>query len=118
MRSEGFEEWVPVARPWGPMEPCSGQSAGDCHGAIGDTDGPCKNPVKWSQTATFGGSVVYYCDEHKKLQEEWDKILYDSPPKPLRKIPNGYFDEVQKLFERMNRKKRKKEEQNTEIDPS
>jgi len=112
------EEWVPVGRPWSKMEPYSDPSVGPCDGSIGQFNQGCKGQVKWIQRPSFGDSILRYCDEHKKLQEGWDKILYDSKPIPPREFPNDYFEDVRKLFERIDRRKRKKEEPPTEIDPS
>ena len=100
------------------MEPISGASVGPCGGSMGNYSTACANPAKWKQTPTFGDSVAYYCDEHKKLQEGWDKILYDSKPRPTKDFPEEYFEDVRKLFEKMDRRKRKKDEPAEEPDPA
>ena len=100
------------------MEPISGHSGDPCGGSMGNFHEPCNGQVKWKQTPTFGDSIRFYCDEHKKLQEGWDKILYDSKPRPVKDFPEDYFADVRKLFEKMNRKRKKKDEQPTEIDPT
>ena len=118
MARETAKDWVPVDRPWSQFEPISGHSGEACAGSMGEHGTPCAKPVKWKQTPTFGDSVLYACDDHKKKQEEWDRILYDSEPRPLRKLPEDHYDDVKKLLAKLDRKKRKKDEPQEEPDPT
>lgn len=93
-------------------------SGAQCIGSMGNHHLECKKSVEGVQYSTAYGDPLFYCEEHALKTQEWDTILYDSRPKPLRKLEEDRYDDVKKLFEKMDRRRRKKEEKPEEVDPT
>lgn len=120
MARDEAKEWVKVERPWGHFEPISGHTVGPsntCDGSLGHYNPPCGKPAKYVQKAWALGGEMYACEACMKLQEEWDTNLYDSEPTPRVMTPE-WEAEIAKIMFKIQKKKRKKEEVQEEIEPS
>ena len=111
---QGGRPWTPIRELRKGVDDPDGQR---CVGSLGNHHLDCKNKVEGVQYTSAFGTAAFYCEEHALLQNDWDKNLYDSQPKP-RKLPEGWEEEISKMMFKIEKKKRKKEEQAQEIDPS
>lgn len=107
-------------RPWTKIRVLRNPSEGlgkSCGGSLGNHHEPCSEKVEAIQYSTAFGDPIFFCEKHALLQNEWDRTFYESKPKPIRQLPEDHYDDVKKLLQRLDRKKRKKE-QESEVDPT
>jgi hypothetical protein len=111
---QGGRPWTPIRELRKGVDDPSGHK---CNGSLGAHHIDCKKKLEGVQYTSAFGDPVYYCEEHALLQNDWDKNLYDSKPKPRVMTPE-WEAEIAKMMFKIEKKKRKKEQAEEEIDPS
>jgi hypothetical protein len=119
VRTEVEQLWE-GRRPWSKIrELRKGVDASDghCEGSQGEfvKDGHCPNKVEGVQY-NIQGHPMYFCEKHALLQNEWDKIFYDSKPKETPPLTKEQEESIRKLLEK--KPKRRKKDDVMEIDPA
>ncbi len=106
-------------RPWTEIrvlrEGVDASEGTSCGGSQGCFHLPCPKPVEGVQYSSARGVPQWFCEEHALLQVDWDRTLYDEPPRPW---THEFSPEEQREIERILARGRKREKaEPEEIEP-